>query len=124
MYVAYCGYGGVIVCNFVYCDKSLGNQIVFYKQSCIQYAVKFLNAVAVPITCNHLKIDIINPGFHPATPLPCPSSHIKMSMCTYAGFHTSKLDYPLLMSQAAHCFPRHQTWAGYTTHTDVHNIYT
>ena len=28
------------------------------------------------------------------------------------------------MSQAAHCLPRHQTWAGYTTHTDVHNIYT
>ena len=47
-----------------------------------------------------------------------------MSMCMYAGIHSSKLEYPLRMSQAAHCLPRHQTWAGYTTHTDVHNIYT
>ena len=50
-----------------------------------------------------------------------------MSMCTYAGIHSSKLEYPLRMSRAAHCLPRHQTWAGYTsntTHTDVHNIYT
>ena len=28
------------------------------------------------------------------------------------------------MSRAAHCLPRHQTWAGYTTRTDVHNIHT
>ena len=51
----------------MYCDKSLGNQIVFCKQSCVQYAVKFVNAV--PITCNHPKIGIINPGFPLATPL-------------------------------------------------------
>ena len=38
--------------QFVYRDKSLGNQIVFCKQSCIQYAVKFVNAVIVPIACN------------------------------------------------------------------------
>ena len=30
-YVAYCGYGGITVCNFVYCDKNLSNQIVFCK---------------------------------------------------------------------------------------------
>ena len=75
MYVAYWRYGGVTVCNFVYCDKSLGNQIVFCKQSYVRYAIKFVNAVAVLITCNHPKIDIINPGFPLATPLPCPSSH-------------------------------------------------
>ena len=28
-----------------------------------------------------------------------------MSMCTYAGIHSSKLDYPLRMSRAAHCLP-------------------
>ena len=66
--LAYCRYGGVTVCNFVCCDKSLGNQIIFCKKSCIQYAVKFVNAVIVPITCNHPKIDIINPGFFLATP--------------------------------------------------------
>ena len=66
--LVYCRYGCVTVCNFVYCDKSLGNQIVFCKKSCIQYAVKFVNAVTVPITCNHPKIDIINPGFPLATP--------------------------------------------------------
>ena len=33
------------------------------------------SVVTVPITCNHPKIDIINPGFPLATPLPCPSSH-------------------------------------------------
>ena len=74
--VACCGCGGVIVCNFAYCDKSLANQIGFCKQSCIQYAVKFVNAV--PITCNHPKIGIINPEFPLATALPCPncpSSH-------------------------------------------------
>ena len=42
----------------------------------------------------------------------------------YAVIHSSKLESPLRMSQAAHCLPRHQTWDGYTTHTDVHNIYT
>ena len=26
-------------------------------------------------TCNHTKVDIINPGFSLATPLPCPSSY-------------------------------------------------
>ena len=56
--------------NFVYCE-SLSNQMVFCKQSCIQYAVKFVNAVL--ITCNHPKIGMINPGFPLATPLPCPS---------------------------------------------------
>ena len=60
MNVVYCGYGGVIVCNFVYCDKSLGNQIIFCKKICIQYAVKLVNAVTVPITCNHPKIDTYN----------------------------------------------------------------
>ena len=35
-----------------------------------------------------------------------------------------KLESLLRMSRAAHCLPRHQTWAGYTTRTDVHNIYT
>ena len=49
LYDAYCGYDGLTVCDFVYCDKSLGNQIVFCKQSFVQYAVKFVNAV--PITC-------------------------------------------------------------------------
>ena len=53
-------------------------------------------------------------------------AHIIMSMCTYAAMQSSKLDYPLQMSQAAHCLPRHQTWAGYTgttaTRTDVRNI--
>ena len=29
--VTYCGYDGLTACNFVYCDKSLGNQIVFCK---------------------------------------------------------------------------------------------
>ena len=59
--------------------------IVFCKQSCIQYAVKFLNAV--PITCNHLKIiGIIDPGLPLASPLPCPSSHccatcLKIYLC-------------------------------------------
>ena len=43
-----------------------------------------------------------------------------MSICTYTGIHSSKLKYPLQMSRAAHCLPRHQTWAGYTTRTDVH----
>ena len=52
----------------MYCDKSLDNQIIFCKKSYIQYAVKFVNAVTVPITCNHPKIDIINPGFPLATP--------------------------------------------------------
>ena len=51
--------------QFVYCDKRLGNQIIFCKKSCIQYAVKFVNAVTVPITCNHPKID---PGFPLAIP--------------------------------------------------------
>ena len=55
----------------MYCDKSLGNQIVFCKQSCVQYAVKFVNAVL--ITCNHPKIGIINPRFFLAAPLPCPN---------------------------------------------------
>ena len=55
-YVAYCRYGCVTVCNFVHCDKSLGNQIIFCKKSCIQYAVKFVNAVTVPITCIHIII--------------------------------------------------------------------
>ena len=41
-----------------------------------------------------------------------------MSMCMYAGVHSSWLDYPLQMNQAA------QTWAGYASSTDVHNIYT
>ena len=36
--------------QFVYCDKSLGNQIIFCKKSCIQYAVKFVNAVTVLIS--------------------------------------------------------------------------
>ena len=52
----------------MYCDKSLDNLIIFCKKSCIQYAVKFVNAATVPITCNHPKIDIINPGFSLATP--------------------------------------------------------
>ena len=43
------------------------------------------------------------------------------NVCMYAGFHSS-LDYPLQMNQAAHCLPRHQTWAGYATSTDLHNI--
>ena len=51
-------------------------------------------------------------------------AHIKMSMCMYAGVHSSYLDYPLQMNQAAYCLPRHQTWAGYASSTDVHNIYT
>ena len=50
-YDAYCGYDGLTVCDFVYWDKSLGNQIVFCKQSCVQYAVKFVNAVPIIITC-------------------------------------------------------------------------
>ena len=50
--------------------------------------------------------------------------HIKMSMCMYAVVHSSKLDYPLLMSRVAHCLPRDQTWAGYTTRTVVYSIYT
>ena len=45
--------------------------------------------------------------------------HIKMSMCMHAGIHSSLLDYPLQMNQAAHCqLPRRQTW------TDVHSMYT
>ena len=28
------------------------------------------------------------------------------------------------MNQAADCLPRHQTWAGYASSTDVHNFYT
>ena len=31
-YVAYCRFGGVTVCNFVYCDKNLGNQIIFARK--------------------------------------------------------------------------------------------
>ena len=53
--------------------KILTTKLLFCKQSCVQYAVKFVNAV--PITCNHPKIGIINPGFPLATPLPCPSSY-------------------------------------------------
>ena len=48
--------------------KVLATKLFFCKQSCIQYAVKFVNAVTVPITFNHPKIDIINPGFPLATP--------------------------------------------------------
>ena len=51
-------------------------------------------------------------------------AHMEISMCLYAVVYSSKLDYPLQMNQAAHCLPRHQTWAGYATSTDVHNIYT
>ena len=40
-----------------------------------------------------------------------------MSMCMYACRHPQY--YPLQMNQAAHCLPRHQTWAGYATSTDV-----
>ena len=47
-----------------------------------------------------------------------------MNMCTYAGIHSSKLEYPLQMSQATHCLPRHQTSAGYTSRIDVRNIHT
>ena len=43
--------------NFVYCDKSVGNQIDFLQASCVQCAVKFVNAV--PIICNHPRIGII-----------------------------------------------------------------
>ena len=32
-------------------------------------------------------------------------AHIKMSMCMYAGIHSSKLDYPLPMSRAATVCP-------------------
>ena len=47
-----------------------------------------------------------------------------MSMCTYAGIHSSKLIVPVANESGCPCLPRHQTWAGYTTRTDVHNIYT
>ena len=58
-YVPYCRFGGVTVCTVT---KVLATKLFFCKQSCIQYAVKFVNAVTVPITFNHPKIDIINPG--------------------------------------------------------------
>ena len=31
---------------------------------------------------------------------------------------------PVADESGCHCLPRHQTWAGYTTRTDVHNIHT
>ena len=48
--------------------KVLATKLFFARKGYIQYAVKFVNAVTVPITCNHPKIDIINPGFPLATP--------------------------------------------------------
>ena len=68
------GYGGVTIRNFVYCDKSVGYQIVFCKQNCVQSAVKIVNVI--PITCNHSKIGIINAGFPLAMLIPCPVASI------------------------------------------------
>ena len=60
----------VILCTVM---KVFATKLLFCMQNYVQCAVKFVKAV--PITCNHPKIGIINPGFPLATIVPCPSSH-------------------------------------------------